>query len=839
MFSYLSYFQLDQTSFWLGFLAATLFWWLLGRLRPQLGPFWKWVRQTAQAGRQDLFANLEVQFRNAVQKQAQGMHLAALLFSLDEVILPPRLLAPPQPVEPGFTPSAVDITDGVVLYLPDWPEVAAAYNAPSLSLAEALQGTARIVVFGPSGSGKTVVLADLAAQLARRDPACGAFVNHLPILIHAADLLAEAPQPGAPIEHWIQALTEHNSVAKERRLPAFLKLLLQNERALLLLDGLDELPPNEAVRVVKYLEHWLSLYPDLPVAVAASDEHFGPLTTLGFTPLAVMPWNEGQRSAFILKWGNLWTRIIVPPAADGVVPVELALLPGWLQTDVPFMTPLEITLKVWAAYAGDVVGPTPLDSLEAYARRLTAFSPQARPLLRGLAVHMMSSPQGVITQREAESGLGQLEPLPRSAKRETGSLKPGTGQLVATLSGSLVSSLVDNGLLTRRCGSSLSFTHNAISSYLAAQALDLEPRDKVTRLLDWSGKNQILRCLAARQAEGDWIVAYVDETAYDPLFRRLFKAARWLRDAPAEATWRSAILRQLADIFQHKDRALGMRLRAMAALCFTNSQGISMLLRQSLTSPSLEIRQAAALGCGILREAKSVPDVSPLLGDPSPVLRRTACLALTAIGDKAALETVATVLLQGDEEIRRLAAEALSNNQEEGHPTLTDGSKMQEDVLVRWASVAGLARIPRIWPSEAWVFEILETISAQEEQWVVKNAASQALDLLRQLNPRTPRPLITITEQPWLIAYAGEQGVGVAPGKPVLDLVIRALKGGKEEQRLAAIHTLQNEGGEAAITPLYQVYFGERGEVREAALLALWRLAAAGIELPSPEKFGL
>jgi len=92
---------------------------------------------------------------------------------------------------------------------------------------------------------------------------------------------------------------------------------------------------------------------------------------------------------------------------------------------------------------------------------------------------------------------------------------------------------------------------------------------------------------------------------------------------------------------------------------------------------------------------------------------------------------------------------------------------------------------------------------------------------------------------PWLIQFAGERGMGVAPGKPAYELLYQALREGKENQRMAALHYLTIKVNEDALLPLYQSYFTTKGELKEAALNALWHTAAAGVYLPPPIQYGL
>jgi HEAT repeat protein len=292
-------------------------------------------------------------------------------------------------------------------------------------------------------------------------------------------------------------------------------------------------------------------------------------------------------------------------------------------------------------------------------------------------------------------------------------------------------------------------------------------------------------------------------------------------------------MRHLARLLQSENQPLGLRARAAVHLALSRDAGAETIFRQDLISSQAELRQLSVLCLGLLRETRAVNEIIPLLDDPAINTRRAACLSLVAIGQRSGLNAVAEALLHGDEELRRAAAEALAGNEEEGHPTLQEGAEM-EDLLVRRAVIDGLLRT-----RQPWAIEILRKMQIVDAQWVVKNAASQALEEMEQPNPRLPRPLVPLSESPWLIAFAGERGIGISPGKAALNLVLAALKEGKEEQRLAALAVLGRAGETTAMLNVYQVYYASQGEIREAALDTLWHFAATGAELPPPAQFGL
>ena len=82
----LSSFSLETFSFLVGFITATIFWWLMGRMRPlwsEIRANWAKNREEAKARRS---TGVEENHRRITLRRAQGMHLAAPLFALDEIV---------------------------------------------------------------------------------------------------------------------------------------------------------------------------------------------------------------------------------------------------------------------------------------------------------------------------------------------------------------------------------------------------------------------------------------------------------------------------------------------------------------------------------------------------------------------------------------------------------------------------------------------------------------------------------------------------------------------------------------------------------------------------------
>jgi len=123
-------------------------------------------------------------------RHVQGLHLASPLFALDEVLVEPRVLAPPPPIEPGQETSHAGVLSQILPYLPDWPELAARYSTKTFFLSTALSEGANFVLTGSPGSGKTTALAHLVCQIVRGEIPAGDLTSYIPIYIHIADLFS-------------------------------------------------------------------------------------------------------------------------------------------------------------------------------------------------------------------------------------------------------------------------------------------------------------------------------------------------------------------------------------------------------------------------------------------------------------------------------------------------------------------------------------------------------------------------------------------------------------------------------------------------------------------------
>jgi hypothetical protein len=827
--------SIDNFSFWIGVILASLSWWIYSMLRPAFQHIHETI-QTNKAVKKEKIHSLsgvEERYRQSVLLQAQGMHLAAPLFSLDEIVEPPTLLAPPPRVEPNAPLFNEDIVDAAVPYLPAWPELAAIYQAPTLSFTQALSGNSDIVLTGQTGMGKTVALAYLASRLARRDPEPGLPQDIVPFLIHVADLDLPGKKDD-PLNPIINLIADKAPVLDRARIPNFVLKTFSEGRTLLLLDGTDELTPDGLKNTVEFIKSVKRTYPKTRMITAASSEYLDGLVTLNFIPFALAAWNVKQRLSFLDKWGKLWTQFVIVEAwAQISEQVDSLLLNSWLNSEIYSLTPLELTLKTWGTYAGDISGPRPLDAIETHLLRLSTDN-LPREALEMLAMQITLSAEPIFDPRKAREWIKSFEPPEIANKNEAVNQTIDKKlEKVQAPSLGLITKMVESGLLTHHHNNRMRFIHPIFSGYLAGKSLANYKSESILDQPAWIGKYLALHFLAAF-GDATPLVDTLLSTQDHPLSRNLLTTARWLRDAPYSMGWRGQVLEKLVELLRQTGQPLGLRGQAVCALIQSGDPNVIILLRQLLEEHDNDLLQLAALGSGAQKDTKAIELISALLSNQSPNTRRAACLALVNIGTTAAMDFVASALLHGDEYLRRAAAEALANHPVEGHAMLKEGSVMKDDLLVRRSSVYGLGRI-----QEPWAVKLISRLETEDDQWAVRNAALEVNENRQKPNPHIPQRLPPPTESPWIIAFAGKQGLGVPPDKIPTDLLLLALKSGTEEERLASLAYLRMVPVEGVFGALYQAMYGGESTLREAVFQTFSEMAARGFAVPDPIQFGV
>jgi HEAT repeat protein len=830
-------FLVDPSSFWIGFFTGLATFLVLVLIRKLLPGWIKASRLQFHAIKESLSTSNENRLLSDMLDWAQHQHLSAPLFPLQAVLIPPRIMAPPLPLDTANDFVVDEVTALTIPYMPDWPEAAAAFQAPTISLDEALQGGANLLLIGLPGSGKTVALADLASRMARKTVHGKPLENRVPILVHAADLLAKQSDK-EPLFAISGALGEtYASPIVSTRLPALVKSIFTNGRALVLVDGLDELQLEVAAQLKAYLKIIIQLYPGNQFIITVPMENFGGFNQMGFLPVAMAAWSDKDRRQFTSQWISEWNAISNKLGqAEGSI-IDPTLIKNWLITPDLSVTPFEMTLKTWAAMTGDIPAPALPSLIKTHILRLTSNTPNSESIAAHLAMSMVLNRKFLISWKEAETYIAQAsraqgllsvqDSLSEESKEKSGGIR------LLSIEPDL-ESFVSSGLMNNHAGSQIRFSHALLAGYLAGYALSTaHETDTLVKQPSWIGKHLSIGFLGSTSDISSYVNNLIQESMKVPTNPEYFQAARWLRLAQKNQPWRSTILRGLANLILKEYHTAGLSTRAVTALAVSDDPTVIGLFRQFIKSENSVVRQLAVLGIGMYGDSKTVNELTSFTRDFSAGVSRAACLGLARIGNKSAVDAVISVLLHGNEELRRAAAEVLATNTDEGLDILKE-ALTTDDLLVRRAAIFGLMRLDK-----AEVTLLLEKTAVSDEQWLVRNVASQALELKKSSPPYTPRLFPPISDLPWLLEYAGKRGVGIGNEKQAMDLIINALDRGDSEDKLRALEVLAQFGDASFVPNIYNVYYASKDELKEAAFNTIWQIGASGVPMPSPIQFGL
>ena len=360
------------------------------------------------------------------------------------------------------------------------------------------------------------------------------------------------------------------------------------------------------------------------------------------------------------------------------------------------------------------------------------------------------------------------------------------------------------------------FAHPLWQAYFAARQLttaepDTLPEQLEERLDDprWA---EVLRFYAESGDMGPLVAAWL-RTPDDVFRTRLRTLGVWVGAAPEEATWRNGAMAVLARGFLQPGLHTQVRQALAKTLAATGVPGVTYLFRQALGHPEAEVRVAAVIGLVRTAGEADLPALEAALADEETAVHETLVRELAHMGTDAAVRWLAQLLLEADERLSLAAAEALAQCGEEAATFLREAAD-SEDVLARRAAVYGLAQLG--------ARDVLERIAREDQEWIVRSAASAALEELEQREQATGvAPPPEIEQLPWLISWAAAQGEGVGLDEAARRMLTRALNDDDAAVRIVAAKTLAQMGRPEDVEPLQSRLKDPDPAVASAALTAL------------------
>lgn len=805
----------DLPSLLLGFLLgiglAVLFVRLLPAMRRQARRGRGWVAGKISWMR----SGVEVRFQSETAEYAQKQHLGVDWATLDQIFVPPPLLAP---IEDD---SLLTGSRGLAQMALLWPEQAAGIAMlplPTATVTQLLQNGRRVILCGVAGAGKSTLLAHLAQRLATAVPGGQDknFADTIPALLHLAEIEwqksetnSEAvPDPLAPLA---TALQKRSSSITAPGVPDMLRRKLESGQLFLLLDGWSELPPVQRTVVLAWLRQLLAAYPKTHVFVAAAPEGYGDLLSLGFTRSLLLPWRVGQVRALLGHWSKVLALTQSPP-------LEQVWQPG--------QTVLETSLRFWlAAMSGEGQSEGRPSEIELMKVVLPLFQPRKKgqpltPPDEDVLAFWAEMAFSIMNKGRLALAGDELNGL--ISKLAMGSNSEGQPELDKSKAGRLRKSITANRLFVRWANGQISPRCTPFRDFLTAVYLakDEQPMTSTVSDTRWHG---VWRHYAALADPADLAAQLLPLAESDPLRDNWFHMAGWLAQTRATGNWRRQLMINLGQLARQADQPELLRLRAMAAMAHTGEEGLFTFVNQLLGKPDPFLRQMATAVLPLMHDDKVIGLLAERLADSDLAVRLTAVSGLALLQHHPLTERpLVTALIGENEEVGLLTAELLAGNGGPGLEILQEAVK-EEDIQVRRAAVHGLSLL-----DEPWLEPMLTDLERNDSEWIVRSAASGALDTIRRRRLPQPWRAIKVNEQPWLENLALSQGKRVSSGAAGIAFVTAVFQEATDAgTRVAAARLLAQLPAHEALPVLQDALPDPNTAVRTAVFQAYCTLHGA------------
>jgi hypothetical protein len=600
------------------------------------------------------------------------------------------------------------------------------------------------------------------------------FRSIAPLYVDMVDLVLSNHEYGKnvdPAEPFIRALQHQTGYVASRRLVSKTYKILEAGSGLVLIDGYDDLAPQDRPDALRWLKAMLEMYPNNYYIVAMPPEGYGLVMEMGAMPLYLRPWNDQMIGDAADKYLAQWETVYKQPVQfDPDKYRERVEYVEDVKRDARQLSVFDTTMHILTRFKGKELSLA--EQMQLYLSEILPDAENIMPELQHLATMQLDSGYITLTAMVdvaiAELGLHPPKIKHLSDEQVEAALDATHHDVEAALEEEvkkdpqrrqihdeqkrLLQKLLKSGLLVKHRRGRYQFRHKIITSYLAATGLvEAEPKVLLQKLENnnWDYAMSYL----AGMRDVDFLVAEQLLKPLDVLHEHILKLTNWLKFAGKVVSWRTDLLRYLGNLIAAPHQFALVRERVAAALISSKDEGALAIFSRVIQTQNSDARRVACLALGVLRAKGAINAITTVAMQDQVIENKLAAvLGLYAIGADDAMDALLDLMdMTPFDEVRRVIAESFAADRATGYPTLYDmlGS---DSIAMRRAALFGLGRLETDWA----MISIDRPINKGDEAFVrlaAEVVERKIFERSRFVLPSYPIP----TEVPWLLEWSEQQ----------------------------------------------------------------------------------
>ncbi len=814
--------HIDLFSFWFGFALATIFWLIILRLSRLLPK----MKKTAAINRerkeiQKSFTQ-EHEINKFMLRKAQESHLPGAFIPFEKVMIEPKFMSRPLIDTPENESEIIPAIFHVLPVTNETPELTADMPALRYSFSDILANHNYISISGREGSGKTSALAFLTSQLITQKKD----VEYLPIFLDIRQINVESE---SAISNIASVISKQIANQNAETITRILLASADQKRLIFLFDSLDEVDQAIFEASLDWITKLQSELPNAKIILTNNPFFTGQLEPYGFSIFTLCAWGVFERREYLSQWKKAWQEYCKSlPVEQRIPEIERCeRISIWLAQNDRNRTPLECALINWLSFSGSLQKEDIKSLLEAFNNYILGnlVTCKSLELIASLA---QNSPQHTFQLQQClefmSSNLDLIKPKTVSEEISSNEISSDNSADNSIDFTYLLQNLVANGIIKQLDADIFCFKHLSYFSYLTLDALPKNPLPKLPYIITHPSEMMRLELSIPEEMDPAAVIHWLNSSD-TPLNRQYLLAGSWLHDILSITPIRGELLKRIAAILQDFRIPIEIRYRFLASISQTKDPSIFSLFNYLHNNVEPSIRKLSALGFGLLKDEKAIPILKVLCKDQSNEVQQITCLALGNIWTTMAQDALVDVIFSADDPVREVACQVLAFHAPDGHQMLKEITEM-DNYLAKKAAISGLLLV-----NQDWVKPILEKMSVEDTQWVVRDAAGFALDRLGTPIYQPPVRLLPVLENPWTLKKAEEKGIQLPASGFPSELLFEVLDQNSPYDQDIALRYLLMHPNSKLVNWLNHQIIKPQTMVTEIAVNALYSLGTRGVEI--------